>query len=275
MTQMNLVRMSELDRDHQLDLSSTGVYNPRDNDAYGANGEKIGTVRDALVLPTTGEIQYLIVDVGGWFSSKQVLIPVGQARFTEDGAYFDGLTKDQARNLSEYHDGQVYAAESQMADERVLRAPDTDEATYRRQAFTTPDTLKLLEERLMINKERFVAGSVDVSKRVETRQENVNVDLKREEVIIERHAVTDARPVEGAVLGADSQTLRVDLEAERANVSKQAFVTEEVTVGKREVTDSQTVTDTVSREVLEVNKTGDVRLDADGKPMMDDTNRKL
>ncbi|GGO41057.1 PRC and DUF2382 domain-containing protein [Deinococcus humi] len=266
MTQMNLVRMSELDRDHQLDLNSTGVYNPRDNDAYGANGEKIGTVRDALVRPTTGEIQYLIVDVGGWFSSKQVLIPVGQARFSEDGAYFDGLTKEQASDLSEYQDGQVYEAESQLADERVLRAPDSDEATYRREAFTTPDTLKLLEERLMIHKERFVAGSVDVGKRVETRQQQVNVELEREEVVIERHAVTDARPVEGAVLGADSQTLRVDLEAERANVSKQTFVTEEVTVGKREVTDTQTVSETVGKEVLEVTKSGDVQLDGEGQP---------
>ena len=270
MTQMNLVRMSELDRDHQLDLSSTGVYNPRDNDAYGVGGEKIGTVRDALVLPTTGEIQYLIVDVGGWFSSKQVLIPVGQARFTEDGAYFDGLTKDQARDLSEYHEGQVYADESQLSDERVLRAPETDEATYRQQAFATPDTLKLLEERLMVNKERFVAGSVEVGKRVETRQEQVSVELEREEVVIERRAVTDGQAVEGVVLGEGSETLHIDLEAERANVSKQAFVTEEVTVGKREMTDSQTVTETVGKEVLEVTKSGDVQLDADGKAVTDE-----
>ncbi len=272
MTQLNLVRMSELDRDHQLDLASTGVYNPRDNDAYGVDGEKIGTIRDALVLPTTGEIQYLIVDVGGWFSSKQVLIPVGQARFTEDGAYFDGLTKDHARDLSEYHDGQMYAGEAQLADERVLRAPDTDEATYRREAFATPDTLKLLEERLMVSKERFVAGSVEVGKRVETRQEQVSVELEREEVIIERHAVTDARPVEGAVLGNGSQTLHIELEAERANVSKQTFVTEEVTVGKREVTDSQTVTETVGKEVLEVTRSGDVRPESNGQSVTDERN---
>ena len=272
MTQMNLVRMSELGRDHQLNLAGTGVYNPRDNDAYGVDGEKIGTIRDALVLPTTGEIQYLIVDVGGWFSSKQVLIPVGQARFTEDGAYFDGLTKDHARDLSEYHDGQMYAGEAQLADERVLRAPDTDEATYRREAFATPDTLKLLEERLMVSKERFVAGSVEVGKRVETRQEQVSVELEREEVIIERHAVTDARPVEGAVLGNGSQTLHIELEAERANVSKQTFVTEEVTVGKREVTDSQTVTETVGKEVLEVTRSGDVRPESNGQSVTDERN---
>ena len=261
MTQINLVRMSDIDS--QLDLSSGGVYNPRGNTAYGAGGEKVGSIRDALVDPQSGAIQYLIVDVGGWFSSKHVLVPVGQVRFAEDGAYFDTLTKDQVRGLSEYHEGQTYAHENQLADERVLRAADVDETTYRQQAFQTPDTLKLLEERLTVNKERFVTGSVEVSKRVETREEQVNVDLDREEVVIERRVVTDAQPVVGAVLGAMNETVRVDLEAERADVSKQAYVTEEVSVGKREVTETQSFTETVGKEVLEVNKTGEVNLDAD------------
>ena len=116
-----------------------------------------------------------------------------------------------------------------------------------------------------MNKERIRAGAVEIGKHVETVQQTVNVPLEREEVIIERHPVSDARPVEGAVLGQDSQTVRVDLEAERANVQKQVYVTEEIEIGKRTVTETQTVTDTVGREVLDINKTGDVRLEnADG-----------
>ena len=46
-------------------------------------------------------------------------------------------------------------------------------------------------------------------------------------------------------------------------MSKQAYVTEEVAVGKRSVTETQTVTETVGREVLDVNKTGEVRLETD------------
>jgi len=270
MTQMNLMRLSDLNRDNQLDMSGQGVYNPSGNTAYGAGGEKIGTVRDALVDPSTGRIRQLILDVGGWFSSKEVVVPVGEARFDDNGVYFDNLTKDQVSNMSEYRYDQTYTNEAMMADERVLRGAQTDEATYRERAYRTPDRLQLLEERLMVNKERFQAGAVEIGKHVETRQETVNVPLQREEVVIERHAVTDARPVEGAVLGAASETMRVDLEAERAQVGKQAYVTEEVEVGKRTVTETQTVTETVGREVLDVNKTGEVQM-TDGQTMTDQT----
>lgn len=265
MTQLNLLRLSTLDQDHHLNLSDHEINSPIGRTAYGADAEKVGTVRDALVNPTTGALQYLIVDVGSWFSTKHVLVPVGQVRLTEEGAYFDRLTKEQVRDLSEYDEHQEYVAERQQADERVLRGVDTDEETYRREAFQAPDTLKLLEERLSINKERFVAGNVSVSKRVETREENVDVTLQHEEVVIERHAITDARPVESVVLGGTEKILQIDLEAERANISKQAYVTEEITLGKRSVTDTQTINETVGREVLDVTKTGEVQVNTQEK----------
>ncbi|SMB91519.1 PRC and DUF2382 domain-containing protein [Deinococcus hopiensis] len=265
-SQNSLMRLSDLDRDYQLDLGDSGAYNPTGSTVYGYNNEKVGTVRDALVDSSSGRVRYLIVDVGGWFSSKEVMIPIGQARMAEDGVYFDSLTKDQVRDLSEYRYEQSYTSDHQSlaSDERVLRAANTavDETTYRENAFRTPERLQLLEERLLVNKERFRAGAVEIGKHVETHTETVNVPLLREEVVIERHAVTDARPVEGNVtLGAATETVRVDLEAERANVSKQAFVTEEVEIGKRTVTEQQTVTETIGREVLDVNKTGEVHLE--------------
>ncbi|MDV6373139.1 PRC and DUF2382 domain-containing protein [Deinococcus arenicola] len=280
-----LMPLSDITAQH-ADVLGNDYYDPTGQTAYGMNGEKIGTIRGALAEPETGKIRYLIVDVGGWFSSKEVVVPVGMSTFEGEEVHFTNLTKEQVGDMREYAMGTEYDTDAQMSDERVLRAASTDmhvdESQYAAKAgyreddamYQTPDKLRLLEERLIVNKDRFVAGSVEVGKRVETHQENVNVDLAREEVVIERHAVTDARPVEGAVLGADSQTMHVDLEAERANVSKQAFVTEEISVGKREVMDSQTVTETVGREVLEVTKSGDVRLDTDGKPMLDDKNRK-
>ncbi|MFC6659600.1 YsnF/AvaK domain-containing protein [Deinococcus multiflagellatus] len=110
-----------------------------------------------------------------------------------------------------------------------------------------------------MNKDRYVAGQVQIGKHVETRTENVTVPLEREEIVIERHVVSDARPVSGNVtLGAGTETVEVTLEAERANVSKQAYVTEEVEIGKRTVTEQQTVTETIGREVLDVNQNGQV-----------------
>ena len=279
----SLIRLSEL---NAADYNLESVYNPLGTTAYGYNGEKIGAVRDALVEPGTGKIRFLLVDAGGWFSSKEVLVPVGYARIDDSGVYFDNLTKDQVKAMTEYREGQAYTADMMDTDERVLRGvsdvdtagyrervvsgKDTAVTDYRQKAYSTPDRLQLLEERLVVNKDRFKAGSVQIGKRVETHTETVNVPLQREEVVIERHAVSDGRPVDGAVLGAASQTMSVDLEAERANVSKQAYVTEEVSLGKRTVTENQQVTETVGKEVLEVNKTGDVTLET-GK----DTDRKI
>lgn len=291
MTQATLIRLSELSNDASYNLNDENVYNPVGHPAYGYGGDKVGTVRDALVEPDSGRIRYLLVDVGGWFSSKEVLVPVGHARIDDQGVYFDNLTKDQVKEMSEYREGEMYSSDSMDRDERVLRGvdtgtttttdttvSDTDRTDYQRRAYQTPDRLQLLEERLVVNKDRFKAGSVQIGKRVETHQESVSVPLQREEVVIERHAVSDARPVEGVVLGEGTQTMNVDLEAERANVSKQAYVTEEISVGKRSVTETQTVTDTVGREVLDVNKTGDVKLsdDATASDMAADrdTNRK-
>jgi len=291
MTQTNLIRLSELSNDAEYNLNDENVYNPVGHVAYGYGGDKIGTVRDALVEPDSGRIRYLLVDVGGWFSSKEVLVPVGHARIDEQGVYFDNLTKDQVKEMSEYREGEMYSSDSMDRDERVLRGMSTDTVNtsvseteltdrtdYQRRAYQTPDRLQLLEERLVVNKDRFKAGSVQIGKRVETHQESVNVPLQREEVVIERHAVSDARPVEGVVLGEGTQTMNVDLEAERANVTKQAYVTEEISVGKRAVTETQTVTDTVGREVLDVNKTGEVKLSGEGTSDLltdRDTDRKI
>ncbi|AZI44147.1 DUF2382 domain-containing protein [Deinococcus psychrotolerans] len=284
MSEHDFVRLSDLTRDQSDNTSADGVYDPTGDIAYGSNGEKIGTVRDALVEYDTGLIRYFLVDA----NAKQVLIPVGNARLDDQGVYFDQLTNEQVGHMRSYSFEEGYGPEAQEADERVLRGAHTTETTgervlhaaqpgaqgtppviqdeaqtsYRQQAQRTPDRLRLLEERLVVNKDRFVAGSVEISKHVETRQEQVNVALQREEIVIERHPVTEVRAAaEGTVLGAASETIQVDLEAERANVGKEAYVTEEIGVGKRTVTDNQTVTETVGREVLDVTKTGEVRLE--------------
>jgi len=275
----NLVRLSDLSRDYNYNFSGEGVYDPTGYTAYGANGDKIGTIRDALVETGSGRLRYFLVDAGGWFSSKEVLVPVGHSRLEDDGVYFDDLTKDQVQNLRQYDPNEAYSDEYRQSDERVLRGVDRgaavdtgtqSQSSYQERAYRTPERLQLLEERLVVDKDRFQAGSVQIGKHVETRQEQVNVALQREEVVIERHAVSGAQPVEGAVLGEGSQTMTVDLEAERANVSKQAYVTEEIGVSKRTVTDNQTVTETVGREVLDVSKSGEVRME-DGESALTDT----
>ena len=270
----NLIPLAQLQADHNYDFGD--AFDPTGLPAY-AGSEKVGTVRGAL-SEDGGKLRYLILDVGGWFSAKQVLVPVGLAHIEDDGVYVDSMTRDQVKAMSEYRDGQEYTYETQVADERVLRGDtetipsvtmpaggydyrDHDEADT---LYKTPQKLQLLEERLQVNKQRAVTGSVEIGKRVETRTENVNVGLEHEELVIERTAVSEPRPVEGHVtLGDGAQTMRVDLEAETAQLNKQAFVTEEIEIGKRTVTEQQTLSDTVGREVLDVTRSGEVTVDGD------------
>ncbi|MDR6221071.1 DUF2382 domain-containing protein [Deinococcus soli (ex Cha et al. 2016)] len=270
-----LIPVTELIRDHNYDLGET--YDIVGRHAYAHNGEKVGTVRD-LLTDDSGRTRYFVLDVGNWFSTKEVMVPVGAARIEDDGIYFDQLTKDQVKDMSTYTAGQDYTYDNQVEDVRVLYGADKaqqqstpgefvyrdDDDTYR-----TPQRLQLLEERLQVNKDRYVAGQVEIGKHVETRTENVTVGLEREELVIERRPVSEARPVDGSVtLGEGTETVRVDLEAERADVSKQAYVTEEVEIGKRTVTEQQTVTETVGREVLDVNQSGQVKVNGDADERM-------
>lgn len=43
-------------------------------------GEDLGTVDGFVVDSESGRPRYVVVDAGGWFTSKQFLVPIGQAR---------------------------------------------------------------------------------------------------------------------------------------------------------------------------------------------------
>ncbi|BDP43103.1 hypothetical protein DAETH_30720 [Deinococcus aetherius] len=298
----HLHRLSDISNSYREDFQDAGMYNPVGATAY-AGSRQIGTVRDVLVDDDYGKIRYLLVDDDNGSLNGALIVPIGYARIENDGVYFDSMNEGQLSSLHRYDENEEYTFDLEESDERVLRGANTAmgtsttsttttmsgstmgdaamstaatgamstgtaSASYDREArermFRTPERLQLLEERLSVNKEKYRAGSVQIGKRVETHQETVSVPVQREEVIIERHPVSNPQPVQGDVLSSSgSETVRVDLEAERAEVSKQAFVAEEVEVGKRVVTEQQTVTDTVGREVLEVNQTGDVRVTGD------------
>ncbi|PYE47694.1 YsnF/AvaK domain-containing protein [Deinococcus yavapaiensis] len=285
-----LVTLYDLQRDGGYDLRGEGIYDPTGEAAYTTDAGRVGTIRGALVDPDGGhKIRYLVVDT----NTRLVIVPIGYARIEDDGVHFDGLTHERLAALHAYSDDEAYtyddndssqyrlagrdgtlaptsdATTSSVQDERVLHATTnattSSTSTSNTDLFQTPQRLHLLEERLAVQKERVHAGSVEVGKHVETRTEQVPVSLTHEEIVIERHAVTNPTPVNGDVsLGAGNETIRVDLEAERAEVRKQAFVTEEVTIGEREVRQTQTFTETVGREVLDVNNTGDVTASTTG-----------
>lgn len=134
-----------------------------------------------------------------------------------------------------------------------------NDVNYDKDRFNTDQTIQLKEEELKINKERQQAGEVIVNKEVIEEQKRVEVPVMREEVIIERHKVN--RPVEdGFISSTDSQEIRVPLMEERVNVDKQAFVTEEINVGKKQVQDTKVVDETLRKEKAHFETTGNTTM---------------
>jgi len=103
-------------------------------------------------------------------------------------------------------------------------------------------------------------GEVNVRKEVVTEQKSIQVPVTREEVVIERH------PVSGRGSASDiraGEEIRIPVSEEKVRVSKDTVVKEEVSVGKRKVTDTETVSGAVRKEEVKVTTDGTVNVQGD------------
>ena len=126
----------------------------------------------------------------------------------------------------------------------------TTTGTGNMMAGDTPVKVELAEEELHVEKARQQVGEVQVHKEVVQEQVEVPVTLEHEEIVVTRHAVNGGT---AGAIGADEEVVRIPVSEEVANVSKTAHVVEEVEIGKRTVTENQTVSGTVRHEELDVD----------------------
>ena len=103
-----------------------------------------------------------------------------------------------------------------------------------------------------------------IGKEVVEEQQTINVPVTHEEAFIERRP-GDRRPDDHRIEDSAGETIRVPLSEERVNVEKVPVATEEVRIGKREVTEQRQVTDTVRREEARIENEGDVRIDSENR----------
>lgn len=120
------------------------------------------------------------------------------------------------------------------------------------------EKIKLYEERLIVNKQRAKTGEVAIGKRVETQTANLSVPVEKERLVIERKNVTGKAVSPEAANFGDGEVLKVDLYEEKATISKQAFVREEVSLHKEVEQETIQKSETVRREELEIDTEGDV-----------------
>lgn len=113
--------------------------------------------------------------------------------------------------------------------------------------------IALREERLSIDKQRVNAGEVQITKEVVAHQQDVDVPVIREELFVERRPVSETTADAGDIgeIGV-GETIRVPLMREQVSVTKRAVVTGEVVVGKREINETERVSETTREEKLRV-----------------------
>jgi uncharacterized protein (TIGR02271 family) len=161
---------------------------------------------------------------------------------------YDTRTATSAAQPGAYESNQQYAG-TQYAD------------TQRQYADTERRAIPLHEEQLDVNKQRVQSGEARLHKEVVEEQRSIDVPVTHEEVVVERHAVTGGR-VSDTPIGQD-EVIRVPVTDEQVNVTKNTVETGEVSIGKRQVQDTQRVSDTVRREEPRIEREGEARIRTD------------
>lgn len=143
------------------------------------------------------------------------------------------------------------ASESDLAGWMRDSAPDYNEYTrYKQSEEVLPDVetrIPLIEERLNVSK-RTSTSEVTITKEPVTETKTVEVPVTHEELTVERRPASESstttteRPVQSKM------DTKVQLSKEDVQVTKEPYVKEEVVVKKKPVTETRTVSDTVTSE---------------------------
>jgi len=114
---------------------------------YGPHDQKLGEIDDVIFDEGSGAIVFVVVDTGGWLSSRRFVVPPEEIRPSlqhEDGFRVD-LTKEQVETFPPY-DGSALSSEEEWADyERRYRSKWVERPMMHREATDrnlTPTTKK-------------------------------------------------------------------------------------------------------------------------------------
>jgi hypothetical protein len=103
---------------------------------YGRGDQKLGEIDDVIFDEATGAIVFVVVDTGGWLSSKKFIVPPQEIRpsLQHEDDFLVDLTKEQIETFPAY-DGSALTSEEMWADyERRYRAKWVENPVMHREA---------------------------------------------------------------------------------------------------------------------------------------------
>ena len=217
----------------------------------------------------------------GFFGSLKDLFVPDEDRY----AYAEGMRRGSVLLTVQVDEGQVHRA-SDILEHAGAVDLDAQEATWKTSGWngydetahrtalvtmagnTTPapvvprkgqdDTIKVMEERLVVGKRMVEGGRVKVRAYVVERPVEAQVTLHEERVTLERHPVN--RPATaGDMDDFQEKTLETRAKAEQAVVGKDVRVVEEIGIRKEVADRTETVRDTVRKTEVDIEDTSATR----------------
>ena len=222
------------------------------------NGERIGHV-SGLWLDPNNQVEFVGVRTT-WLVGKTHVFPargmeVNHHQEIIRAPYPVEIVKnapafDPGEELSEAQQREIFSYYRQHGLERFEHAGRSAES--RGTAKREEARIALAEEELKIGKRQVEAGGVRLRKVVRTEPVQQSVELRREEIQIER---VPAGQTTRADTKFQSEDIFIPLRREEAVVQKEPRVREEVRVSKKGHTEKQTVSERVRKEELETTGT--------------------
>jgi len=81
----------------------------RGSKVYGIDDEKIGKIDDVIFDHASGSIRYVVIDTGGWLSSRKFVVPPDRLRASakHENDYEVSATKEQIERFPPYNESDV------------------------------------------------------------------------------------------------------------------------------------------------------------------------
>lgn len=251
---------------------------------FATDGDKIGSVGQVYLDDVTNEPTFVTVKTG-LFGARETFVPLQQAQTTADGITvpFDkafvkdapnvdadgSLTPEEEQRIYEYysmayahadHDRDGVDRDGMRNDAGVAGTAGVAGVAGRgndsvvdgdRRNLDDADSVVVKDEHLQVGTERRAAGRVRLRKQSYTTTETVEVPVTREEIVVERESV-DPNSAEARMDGDNEISLTTYEEVPVVNKTVEA---EKVSLGKRQVQDTETVSEELRHE--------DVKIDGD------------
>ena len=273
----NASRLKELgDSDYEI---VDGEPNIKGWDVKDTSGKQIGDVHDLIFNSDTNKVVYLIVDLDdnelNLDEDKKVLVPIGLAELHEkdDDVILSGVTVAQLSALPAYEKGNItpetestirsiFAGGAAGVAATALTGTTTTHEFYQHEDFNDAKfygkrqntgnvtSIPIIEEKMEVGKREVETGGIRLKSRVVQENVEENVNLRSEHVHIEQTPVN--RPATASDLESFKEgTIEMKEYAEVPVVSKEAFVTGEVSLEKQVEEKDQTVEGTVRKTEVE------------------------